>query len=362
MRCTRCNSENPPEYKFCGMCGTSLDQPAASAPVRNEAPRVAEAPRPVSPQSQELSGPSFLGLSGPARDTREDFSYLLEDEQPKRTYWRFLLLLLILGIGGGLVWLQYSRAGSGWTPPWANQKPTTPVDASQQPSQQAPPATQQANNTAQPPAGTGAAPAGEQPANAPGNPPQPKESDIPPAAGQPANGAENQQPPPASTSSDQPEAPPATANADKKQTPAAKSDSADEAAPAETEEAEAPPPKKSVKPSGAKPAAAVAASPDDALVSSAENYLYGRGVPQNCDRAIISLRSAAGRQNVRAFSLLGTMYATGHCVSKDLPNAYRWFALASRQQGDNMWVQKNLEMIWREMTPQERQLATQRSQ
>jgi TPR repeat protein len=56
------------------------------------------------------------------------------------------------------------------------------------------------------------------------------------------------------------------------------------------------------------------------------------------------------------------MYATGHCVSKDLPNAYRWFALASRQQGDNMWVQKNLEMIWREMTPQERQLATQRSQ
>jgi TPR repeat protein len=56
------------------------------------------------------------------------------------------------------------------------------------------------------------------------------------------------------------------------------------------------------------------------------------------------------------------MYATGHCVPKDLPNAYRWFALASHDNTDNLWVQRNLEMIWREMTPQERQLATQRSQ
>jgi TPR repeat protein len=85
-------------------------------------------------------------------------------------------------------------------------------------------------------------------------------------------------------------------------------------------------------------------------------------VPQNCDRALISLRAAANRQNSRALSLLGTMYGTGHCVARDLPNAYRWFALASRQQSDNTWIQRNLEMIWREMTPQERQLATQRTQ
>jgi TPR repeat protein len=71
-----------------------------------------------------------------------------------------------------------------------------------------------------------------------------------------------------------------------------------------------------------------------------------------------ALRSAADQQNERARSLLGTMYATGHCVPKDLPNAYRWFALASRGNPDNMWVQRNLEMIWREMTPQERQIAT----
>jgi hypothetical protein len=45
-----------------------------------------------------------------------------------------------------------------------------------------------------------------------------------------------------------------------------------------------------------------------------------------------------------------------------LPNAYRWFALASRENADNTWIQRNLEMIWREMTPQERQLATQRNQ
>jgi TPR repeat protein len=126
---------------------------------------------------------------------------------------------------------------------------------------------------------------------------------------------------------------------------------------------EAKPAKFTPTPPKTKPAPqAPVVSEDDALVANAEKYLYGRGVPQNCDRALSSLRAAAQRQNSRARSLLGSMYATGHCVPRDLPSAYRWFALASRDNTDNLWVQRNLEMIWREMTPQERQLATQRNQ
>jgi hypothetical protein len=345
------------------MCGTPLDKPA-EAPLRSAEPvRPVERPRqsePAAPPSSTLSGPSFLGLSQPARGT-EDVTYLFEEEQPKRTYWRFFLLLLILGVVGGLGYLQFVRSGKSWTAPWANQKPTTPEQASQQPPPATPP-----QNSAQPPAANQQA--GQTPAqNSPENPGQPKETDIPPGA-TPPSGAQPQTTPPAATNAN---SPPAQSD----QTPAkgeVKNDSQaptenpkvakneppakDEAASDQPDTAEAAP---KPKPARLKPAPVPATNPDDALVTNAEKYLYGRGVPQNCDRALVSLRAAADRQNARAQSLLGTMYGTGHCVPRDLPNAYRWFALASRQQSDNMWIQRNLEMIWREMTPQERQLAMQ---
>src|SRR5579864_8873835 len=34
-RCAKCGSENPPQFKFCGECGAPLD--AAAAPVRRDA-------------------------------------------------------------------------------------------------------------------------------------------------------------------------------------------------------------------------------------------------------------------------------------------------------------------------------------
>ena len=362
VRCPRCNSENPPEYRFCGMCGTPLDKPA-EAPLRSAEPVQpavrTRPPEPTPPPSSTLSGPSFLGLSQPARGS-EDVTYLFEEEQPKRTYWRFLLLLLILGVFGGLGYLQFMRSGKSWTAPWANQKPTTPEQASQQ----APPATPPPQNSTQPPAAS-------QPANgqapAQNNPPQPKETDIAPGTTAPA-GTQPSATPPANANANAPaaqaEQPPANAEAKKEPQPPENSSVAKNEAPAKTDDAsadqpdtteEAPKP----KPARVKPAPIPASNPDDALVTNAEKYLYGRGVPQNCDRALVSLRAAADRQNARAQTLLGTMYGTGHCVPRDLPNAYRWFALASRQQNDNMWIQRNLEMIWREMTPQERQLAMQ---
>ena len=481
MRCPQCASDNPADYRFCGMCGTPLEKtapvsepvtrsaaprqesvtvpperasqverftpssrtnggssllglndtrrverPAAQKPVEHVAPerRVpAEtyvAPeRPaieerISPPPSGISGPSFLGLGSDAPrggygETSRDLNYLFEDdEQPKRSYGRFIAIVLVLAVCGGLAYLQYRRGGNAWTAPWSKGPAQTPVQASQpQPGDQtnaAAGANQSANNTGTPTPGQ--APTGDQSPNgqdkaADGSL---KEKDLPAqgsasptadqgtaaqgaAAGAAAaggtQGAATSNSPGDSATKDEKTSksgdettetasatPPAATSAkdsggkdtgakDKRDAAAKETESASTAS--DNEEAAADVPAKTAKPARTKPTPQVApASPDEALVSNAEKYLYGRGVPQNCDRALISLRAAANRQNSRAMTLLGTMYGTGHCVSRDLPNSYRWFAQASRQSPDNTWITRNLEMIWREMTPAERQLATAR--
>src|SRR2546427_369598 len=66
----------------------------------------------------------------------------------------------------------------------------------------------------------------------------------------------------------------------------------------------------------------------------------------------------AMRGNPKAETVLGTMYATGHCVGRDLPAAYRWFARALHQDPQNSRISADLQVLWRQMTPQEKQLAT----
>ena len=65
----------------------------------------------------------------------------------------------------------------------------------------------------------------------------------------------------------------------------------------------------------------------------------------------------ARESNPKAQTLLGAMYATGHCVGRDLPTAYRWFARALHGDPGNSRVQRDLEVLWKQMTPEERQLA-----
>jgi hypothetical protein len=418
VRCDKCSYDNPADYRFCGMCGATL-----ADPVEMQAPEIKRAavsrdrvaPRVVPPLREErvvtpvreeryvppireerfiredppersappISGPSFLGLGGEPSSGYDTYSrspdYLLEDDEPRRSYGRFVFILLVLAAIGGLGWMRYTRGD--WVPPWVR----TALQSSRKPAQptaEGTPATPDASAPAAPSASTSTGGTAT-------------ESNIPPATGTTTPSATDAQTPAASTGT---AAPPAAATngtpSEAAKTPATKAPenrkSAEENAPdAGDEEAAARPPaaakapakktvaedsegeeEPSVRARSTRSSAAKAApakpveetTPDDALVANAEKYLYGRGVPQNCDRALSALRAAAGRQNSRARSLLGTMYATGHCVGRDLPNAYRWFALASRENADNVWVQRNLEMIWREMTPQERQLATQRSQ
>lgn len=348
MHCPRCSSENPPEYRFCGMCGHSLDKPAEA---QDEVRPLAPAARREKPPSNQhiISGPSFLGLNQEAAQSSfgepsRDVQYLLDEEdvQPKRTYWRFTLLVVMLLICGGLGWLEYSQSGKAWIAPWLKQQPKTPVQASQPQSplpsapangQQAQPpeSSENRNSETAPTNPSGAGPAQAQSARSPT-----KESDLAPS------------PPSEKTKAAEPvETRSAEPTADENDHPSEAGASA-AAAPA-----------RRVRTPKAKPTPpADNGSADDVLVANAEKALYGRGVPQNCERATSSLNAAARRENMRARALLGTMYATGHCVSRDLPTAYRWFALASRQQPNNIWVQRNLEMLWREMTPQEQQLAT----
>jgi TPR repeat protein len=79
-------------------------------------------------------------------------------------------------------------------------------------------------------------------------------------------------------------------------------------------------------------------------------------VAQDCSRAEKDLRTAA-RFSSEAESMLGTMYASGHCVGRDLPTAYRWYAKALHNKPDNGRIQSDLTALWNQMTPAEKALA-----
>jgi TPR repeat protein len=101
-------------------------------------------------------------------------------------------------------------------------------------------------------------------------------------------------------------------------------------------------------------------TPVDAT-AEAERYIYGRGVPQDCDRGLHMLKPAA-ESNPKAMIALGTLYSTGTCTPRDLPTAYRWFAMALHKQPDNQPLQNDLQKLWGQMTQPERQLAIKLSQ
>jgi TPR repeat protein len=96
-------------------------------------------------------------------------------------------------------------------------------------------------------------------------------------------------------------------------------------------------------------------------VTYAERYIYGRGVRQDCDHGLRLLK-AAEPSNAKAMISLGALYSTGTCTPRDLPTAYRWFALALHQEPDNQALQDDLQKLWSQMTQPERQLAIKLSQ
>jgi hypothetical protein len=363
VRCPQCFYENEERYRFCGMCGIALPRVGSASepevkPVRPVTAAINSHPLPAMAPAKEpvrepepvrekeraptpVTGMSFLGLSqdqNPYPDRSLD--YLLEEEpQPGRTRLVVSVILLLAAVGM-LGWRWRHSGFFSQTHPVVATAPTTPAPNPQDASPDTSATTVATPSDAQPAA-----------SKAPTHG-SPQKSDLPPGS---------------------------TPNTDAVKTqPAPTDDQASTASPADsgssTEQAAAPP--AAVKPIPVKKPATtpravasraprVAAVPSEAptpeldpIEAQGEKYLYGSGgVPQNCGLAQRSLLESAQRANPKAQSVLGTMYATGHCVGRDLPTAYRWFAKASHQDPNNARITRDLEVLWKQMTAGERQLA-----
>jgi hypothetical protein len=323
--------------------------------------------------SVDLGGRDFADRDSPAHASRHDslrssgsVDYLLEDEEePKRGWGKLLAVVIALALVGGLGYLRWKRGGFDWL--LADKKPA--VSAEQTASN---PGTDVKGSTPDAATGGGVAPAAAA-AQTPSAAPSPASNDATsPAAASATAGAAT---PSASDSSPSPNAQTDTqspASAAGQQTgaasPAADSGSqpaqaAAATAPAQTAQdtdsdesapAEAPSVSKRLqrKPTPSKPLDSVA---------EAERYIYGNAVRQDCDRGLRLLKPAA-QTNARAMISMGTLYSTGTCTPRDLPTAYRWFAMALHKEPDNLPLQNDLQKLWSQMTQPERQLAIKLSQ
>jgi hypothetical protein len=362
VRCTHCGYDNSPEYRFCGMCGASLAHPPASEVTPpKEAKETSRVPKSGNGHTEPVHGPSFLGL---AEDPKVEFHYLYEDEQPRSHVGLILLLFIAIGAAGFAGW-QWKHNGF----PFNRIAGGSGQQSSTSPSEVAPASnSDQQTHIDKPMTGAGEVLPTQPDGNAQNQTPgKPTESDIPPANGAAPQNSGTQQNAAAPQNAGAGSA--SNENSPEKQNAASQKAQTEDT----TEEANATPPPgvakaskvakeptraRTPKPTPSHPVGGVSTSPDADLELAGERYLYGNGVPQNCARAESSLRTAAMHGNSKAQTVLGTMYATGHCVGRDLPSAYRWFARALHQEPQNGRISADLQVLWRQMTPQEKQLAT----
>jgi hypothetical protein len=372
--CPNCREDNAPTFRFCGMCGASLEarrppgaplDPLAAFPPKippNTPPgtkigNASESRRPLAVENAStrssqpvppIGGPSMLGLNQPVTNQsnlnqpgfeslRENaFSGLdsfFEPEQPKSGIGRIVLMIVLLAALGGAGWWTYTNylgaaGGQKLRAAISNAGDTAATKLSPKPAAK--------DTTAAPDAGS------------------------PPASAPSTGTADGQSGKAAESVSDTPDAARKTAGAEAKPASAAKP-----ATPAKTLLAEKSAAKRERHAALAKAAKLpAAAAPDsgDADFQKGAAYLYGRGVHENCDEAVKKLKAASAKSNAKARSTFGTMYATGHCVPRDLPTSYSWFALALRVDPNNQILEKDLNAVWNQMTPPERQMATRMKQ
>lgn len=344
--CPNCGEDNSASFRFCGMCGTPLEarRPAgapriAVIPESSRTPSssaVSTSPGQPAKTVPSIGSPSLLGLThpapdvedvnGPSIDTLRDKSFsgldsFFEPEEPKvggRRIFLLLALLVALGAAGWWAYSNYDEIGSRVS---RISQPATQVPAPREPASDQP--TAKAETTVENRTSTDAG-TSEPPRSAP---PAPTQSTPPPS---------------------EPAVQQHTSEIAKTPQPAAPTN------PKKVARAESngrvPPPSLTAPDTG------------DAALKKGEAFLYGRGVPENCDEAVKNLKAASAKQNAKARSTFGTMYATGHCVPRDLPTSYSWFALALRVDPNNQILEKDLVAVWNQMTPPERQIATKTKQ
>ena len=248
-------------------------------------------------------------------------------EQPRTASRRILLLVLLLAALGGAGWWTYTN----YLAAMGNRKPETAASSPSQAPAEKPSAVISARDAA---AANDAS----------------SSQAVAPPAGVAGGQAEN--------AGAGPETTPKTADAEARSAAKPKP-AALKSAPAKKSAEKREPRVTAKRPESTPPAAA---DTGDAAFRKGEAYLYGRGAPKNCDEAVKYLKTASSKSNAKARSTFGTMYATGHCVPRDLPTSYSWFALALRADPNNQILEKDLSAIWNQMTPPERQLATRMKQ
>ncbi len=78
---------------------------------------------------------------------------------------------------------------------------------------------------------------------------------------------------------------------------------------------------------------------------------------QNCEQGMLYLHAAAEKNDPGAAIQMAALYSSGHCVKQDRVMAYRWFNSAHELEPANIWIQKNMDQLWAQMSSQERRLA-----
>jgi len=348
--CPKCGENNAETFRFCGMCGAVLERPMAATAPRVETARQGGIPVAVSipanpPKAgvekrvEPISGPSVLGIGQPTLDSLRDKAFsgtdpFFEPEKPK-TGGRKLLLLVLLAALGAAIWWTYTNyraiGESQKQEAAASSAGTTAVPVEKPAGQQASEAKSADASKLNPSSSAATLPraAAEKPAAKAGVDPGSK-----PEAGTTVAAAK-----------------PSTREKAVNAATVAKTDRHDTA---RDDHNAAVAPKAAITVS--------AADNGEAAFRKGEAYLYGHGVPENCDEAVKNLKAASNKSHARARSTFGTMYATGHCVPRDLPTSYLWFALALRVDPNNQILEKDLSAVWNQMTPPERQLATKMKQ
>ncbi len=381
MICPKCGEVNAQSFRFCGMCGTVLEnglegRTELRRPVGSPVPNLPQnlpqnptktevAPEPPPAQNTtsasgipaasihspsmlgldqprlDQPSPNPLGLNQPSVDTLRERSFsgldsFFEPEPPKNSIGRIALLVLLLAALGVAGWWAYTN----YLGATATRKPT--------------PSTETAESQSEPPVETTSKSPTMSP-NAPQTKDRPAASISPaPQTTAPSSSIPENAAPPATTSETAQKSADAPINS--KVTPSAPETV--RTSPQEKVVAKrvlSPAPAKAVKP----PAAA---DTGDADFRKGEAFLYGRGQRENCDEAVKYLKAASAKSNAKARSTFGTMYATGHCAPRDLPTSYLWFAMALRVDPNNQILEKDLSAVWNQMTPPERQMATRMKQ
>ena len=381
-------------------------EPESAAEARIARPRfldvnqpLKETPPAVPAGPTTIGGPSFLGLSDAPPAASEA---RIADDQPRTSHWRawFAVAVVLVLVGLGLLEWRAQRNQTdngpvevirakihnlryGATPQNGQAAPAEPAgsDANAKPEMQVqeqpkPAATGSANpgSAAQPataPTGNQSSPSSTASGQAPQN------NVAAPAASAAAqnNSAAAQNPPATSAQNNPTPTPPpskkaASDNASSTQSAAAAkpkpkraAEDADEQPSADREAV--PGAEEMAKAKDASDSAAAAAwlwkatakGNPDAPVQLANMYIRGDGVPRSCEQALVLLKTAAEKENAPARNRLASMYATGSCVQRDRVEAYRWLSSALAADPNSQWAQQNRELIWLQMTPDERAAA-----